>query len=103
MDREEKQRKIEECRSSGMTAKAWCENEGIGYRTYINWVTQENRSRKATEGKQRWAILEPAKELEKNSDYSEVRLECGRWKIFIGCDFNPDLLANVLRAVSTVC
>jgi len=30
--------KIEECRSSGMTSKKWCETNGINIKTYYYWL-----------------------------------------------------------------
>jgi hypothetical protein len=30
--------RIEECRASGMTAKAWCETNGINIKTYYYWL-----------------------------------------------------------------
>ena len=102
MDRNEKQKLIEECRSSGMTAKAWCEEKGIGYRKYVGWASQINKSEKASE-KQRWVALELRKGTESEHRLNEIRLECGRWKISIGSGFDPGLLADVLRAVSAVC
>ena len=32
--------KVAQCRSSGMTVRAWCEREGIGYKTYYRWERQ---------------------------------------------------------------
>ena len=32
--------RIAECRSSGMTVKAWCEAQGISIKTYYNWEKQ---------------------------------------------------------------
>lgn len=29
--------KVAACRSSGKTVRAWCEEEGIAYKTYYNW------------------------------------------------------------------
>ncbi|WP_407928955.1 IS66 family insertion sequence element accessory protein TnpA [Heliobacterium mobile] len=35
MTRREKQALVAECRASGLTAKAWCEEKGIDYRQYV--------------------------------------------------------------------
>lgn len=32
--------RVAECRSSGMTVKAWCEGQGIALKTYYSWERQ---------------------------------------------------------------
>lgn len=34
------QERIIRCRTSGRTVKAWCEEQGIGYKTYYRWERQ---------------------------------------------------------------
>ena len=96
--KQERQALVTECRTSGMTAKAWCETKGIEYRQYLGWATQINR-----EGKhqpQQWADVTLAKE-EYATD--EIKLNCGKWTICVGTGFSPTLLADVLRVVDSVC
>ena len=103
MGQKEKQELIEECRSSGMTAKAWCEANEIPYRQYVGWATRYNRIAKTTDATPRWAALELTKESAEEMIAREIRLECGKWKISVSSGFSPSLLADVLRAVSAVC
>ena len=34
------QARVISCRTSGRTVKAWCEEQGIGYKTYYRWERQ---------------------------------------------------------------
>ena len=34
------QERVINCRTSGRTVKAWCEEQGIGYKTYYRWERQ---------------------------------------------------------------
>lgn len=99
MHKAERQALIQECRTSGMTAKAWCEAKGIPYRQYIAWATKQNREE--TQGQeQQWVKVslpreEPATE--------EIKLRCGKWTVSLGSGFSPSMLAEVLRAVDALC
>ncbi len=48
MEAAEYEKKIEECRSSGMTIKAYCDANGIPYNTFNTWV-KRSRKRKGLE------------------------------------------------------
>jgi len=103
MSQAEKQELVKECRSSGMTAKAWCATKEISYRQYVAWATRYNRAAKAIETAPRWAALEIVKGNAEEEVETEIRLECGKWRICVGNGFSPSLLADMLRAVNAVC
>lgn len=85
---------IEECRTSGMSIKLWCEKHGITYSRYNYWV------KKLQHQPQQWAqVTVPLREATSN----EIKLHCGKWTIAIGDDISLKLLADVLRVVDTVC
>lgn len=90
---------VAECRACGMTAKAWCEIEGIPYHQYVSWATKLNRQEKQDQPKQ-WVEITLA-----NSDGStdEIKLNCGKWSICVKAGFNPLLLADILKIVNGVC
>jgi len=98
VDKKERQALVTECRASGMTAKAWCEAKGIGYRQYVDWATKLNREEQHKP--QQWADITITKE---ERSTSEIRLNCGKWTICVGTGFSPALLADVLRVVDDVC
>lgn len=99
VDKKERERLVLECRASGMTAKAWCEEKGIKYRSYIDWATALNKESQQEEPQQ-WAKVANLKEEHSSS---EIKLNCGKWTICVGAGFSPTLLSDVLRVVDGVC
>lgn len=102
MDARGRQALVAECRASGMTAKAWCEQKGIEYRQYVSWATRVNRKEQMVtrSGEQQWATVTLPKEEHVTS---EIKLNCGKWAISVGPGFSPSLLADVLRIVDGLC
>jgi len=99
VDKTERRKLVEECRASGVTAKAWCEIKGIEYRQYVSWATKVNREEKQNQPQQ-WAEITMAK---KERSAGEIKLACGKWTIYVGDGFNPLLLADILRVVDGAC
>lgn len=98
MNKIEQQALVAECRASGMTAKAWCEANGIEYRRYLYWATRLNK--KELEKPQQWADVTLAKDEQSTG---EIRLCCGKWTICIETGFSSALLSDVLKVVNEVC
>jgi len=98
MNREGRQAIVAECRTSGMTAKAWCEAKGIDYRRYVGWATKINQEEQPEP--QLWAAVTMTKD---KPGTDEIRLNCGKWTICVGTGFSPALLADVLRVVDDLC
>lgn len=98
MTKSDQQALVAECRASGMTAKAWCEAKGIEYRRYVAWATKLNREEQHKP--QQWADVTMTKAEESTG---EIRLNCGKWTIYVGNSFSPALLADVLKVVDDVC
>ena len=98
MNKQERQALVAECRTSGMTAKAWCEAKGIEYQRYVGWATKLNREEQHKP--QQWAAVTLTKE---ESATGEIRLCYGKWTIYVGTGFSPALLADVLRVVDEAC
>ncbi|MHB1406847.1 MAG: IS66 family insertion sequence element accessory protein TnpA [Desulfitobacteriaceae bacterium] len=98
MNKQEQQTLVAECRTSGMTAKAWCEAKGIEYQRYVTWATKVNREEQ--QEPQQWAEFTMKNQ---EHDTSEIRLNCGKWTICVEAGFSPALLADILRVVDGVC
>lgn len=98
MNKQERQAIVAECRSSGMTAKAWCKANSIDYRRYVGWATKINQEEQPEP--QQWAVVAMTKEEQASN---EIKLNCGKWTICVGTGFSPTLLADVLRIVASVC
>jgi hypothetical protein len=99
MTKAERMELVKECRTSGMKATAWCEAKGIQYRQYIAWATELNREGKQIQTQQ-WASVTLAKE---ESVTNEIKLNCGKWTIYVGTGFSPALLADVLKVIDVIC
>lgn len=95
----EQQALVAECRASGMTAKAWCETNGIAYSRYLSWATNVNKESQHIP--QQWVSVTRVKEADATS--SEVRLTCGKWTICVTIGFSPTLLADVIKVVDDAC
>lgn len=98
MDNRERQALVAECRTSGMTAKAWCEAKGINYGRYLAWATKLNREEQCEP--QQWANVTITNEQHTSG---EIKLNCGKWTICVGTGFNPALLSDVLKVLDVVC
>jgi hypothetical protein len=99
MNTQEKQAIVSECRSSGMTAKEWCKTKGIKYARYCGWATTVNQQSQQAKPQQ-WADVTIAKGEYPNG---QIKLHCGRLTISVESGFDPELLADILKAVNTVC
>ncbi|MCW2279182.1 IS66 family insertion sequence element accessory protein TnpA [Heliophilum fasciatum] len=97
MTPQEKEALVAECRASGTTAKAWCEEKGIPYGRYMNWAREVNR--KANHDPQQWADVT----LVKEQPCDEIKIQCGKWSIGIKSGFDSNVLTEVLKAMDTVC
>jgi transposase-like protein len=100
MTKAEKMELVKECRTSGITAKAWCQEKGIQYRQYIAWATELNRERSKQIEPREWASLTLVKEEEGTN---EIKINCGKWTIYIGSGCNPAILADVLKVIDAIC
>jgi len=99
MTKEEKAALVAECRASGMTAKEWCRQKGIKYSQYCGWASMVNRKSRQNE-EQQWADVTM---LQEEAFNDEIRIHCGKFNIFVGPDFNPTLLVEVLKVVQGLC
>jgi len=97
----EKEALVAECRASGITAKAWCEDKGIKYRSYIDWASKINKeNRQSPPDVLQWAEVTISKQ---EPSSGEIKLICGKWTISVNSGFSASLLAEVLKVVDEVC
>lgn len=91
--------RVVECRSRGMSAKAWCEQAGIKYTRYMSWASRYNREEKQPESKWAEITVSPSPSI---AD-SEVKIVCNKWTVVVSPGFDPSLLTDVLKTVSSIC
>lgn len=101
--------KVAQCRSSGMTVRAWCEREGIGYKTYYRWERQilslsRQALKKAGEAELAkidnpvFAEISPAKvQMQQSGIAAVVKLNGNEIVFYAGTD--PDLASAILRGI----
>ena len=104
MEISEKLRLVEECRSSGITAKEWCQSKGITYRRYMSWASLANKTQEPDpEEHQSWVALEIPKATVNGARADAISLELGKCRIVINAGFDPSTLESIIQVVQTVC
>lgn len=101
--------KVAQCRSSGMTVRAWCEREGIGYKTYYRWERQilslsRQALKKAGEAELAkidnpvFAEISPVKvQMQQSGIAAVVKLNGKEIVFYTGTE--PDLASAILRGI----
>lgn len=85
---------ISDCRSSNISARAWCKKNGYKYTAYCYW------NKKLSKQKQQWVqIVSGSETIIKD----EISLQCGKWTITVNEGFSAKLLGDVLQVVNSVC
>lgn len=85
---------VAECRSSGMSAKLWCEQHSIRYGSYLYWTKKLK--------KQKWVQV-PVQGTVKSDENKCVKLNCGKWTVEVDNETSVQLLRTVLQVVNEVC
>lgn len=104
---------IQECRSSGMTNRAWCDQNDVNEKQFYNW--QRRVRKEAFQELQEAASSDhhpPGRLVELPAPHSrepvsdhrppDLVLKYGQFTLEIQGDVSPDLLDLVLKAVSHV-
>ncbi len=89
---------------------AWCNEKGIPYTTFKNWVNKEASSEEGDIAPAvQWADVTPVAEgtgafdgVAECPPPPRIRLTSGCFEICVESGFDPKVLAGVLRAVSEV-
>lgn len=93
---------IEECQSSGLKIKHWCEKNGITYRQYRYWFKKlQNQTKQWAQVAVNDVSTESIESI--NSISSEIKLYCGKWTITVENEVSLKLFSDVLKAVDAVC
>ena len=99
---------VKDCKSSGETVAAWCEEKGVCPKTYYYWqkkvreaACQELTLRQET-GLEALPFAECKLSNESDSDAAvKLRLSCGTLEIQNGAD--AAVIENTLRALKNLC
>jgi len=94
------QRQIEAWRSSGLSRKVYCEQNGIKISTLDYWCQKLRPSGKENAtGKTSWIPLR----IDEDEPSSGIDLRIGRITVVIKPGFDPALLSELLRTISALC
>lgn len=98
--------RIAECRQSGQSVKAWCEQKGLKSSAYYYWVKKIKVSEKeeAVDNSSPFAeviLLRESKisSLEIQPSKAELSLSFGKFSIGIPNGFDPVTLAEIVRVL----
>jgi len=99
--------RIEECRQSGLSVKAWCLQSGVKNTSYHYWVKKFKIMEQQEAGDNTFAevVLLPEgnnSTKEKSSMKSEFPLSFGDFSIGIPDGFNPITLAELVKVLRTL-
>lgn len=96
--------RIEDYRSSGLTAAKWADNKGIAVhklRYYINKFNKEKKQNSNKEPKElKWASVVPIAPLAEDKANNPLRIIIGKATIEVVPGFDKDVFESVIRILS---
>jgi hypothetical protein len=90
--------RIEDYRSSGLTAAKWCESKGYKLSRLRYWINKFNKEKKNNESASRWVSVEVSKPVV--SEASPIKVTIGKVSIEISSGFDPAAFEEVVRILS---
>ena len=88
-------------RSSGLTAREWCETTGCTIGGLKYWIGKFNKAEKRVRARTEWA--EVAIAASNPSKSSVLSIHVGAARIDVASGFDASLLSEVLRVVTQAC
>lgn len=89
---------LQEWQKSGLTQRAYCEQRGLGLRTFNNWKTSRMPGVQSTSRKSEEFIkMKPA--VVRTELATAIGISIGRYKITVEGTFEPAVLAEVLTVL----
>lgn len=100
--RKEWEQRIAIYKTSGMTQSKWCETNDLSYHQFKYWLKRLNTTTKVKESNSMWIPITIDDDLRpiKNDN---LQIKVGQAIIEVKPDFNPTFLANVVKALQTLC
>lgn len=89
---------IQALQESGLTRRAYCEQNQVKLATLGYWCQKFNSSAKSRRPENGWIPVQIREE-----EHSGIDLRIGRVNIAVKAGFDPLLLADVLRTINAVC
>lgn len=96
--------RINNYRSSGLTAVRWAEENNLSVhklRYYINKFNKEKKQQADQESKEaQWVSIVPKKPISNHENANPLKVAIGKATIEIGTGFNEDIFESVVRILS---
>lgn len=93
--------RIEDYRSSGLTAAKWAEDKGVAVhklRYYINKFNNEMKSQESNE--LQWTTVVPIDSVQKNKSDNPLKIIVGKATVEVVSGFDKDTFESVIRILS---
>ena len=87
--------RLEQCKSSGMTVKAWCETQGCSLNQYYYWKRRFSVSTANLATPSQWVQVN----VVETDTTPAINLYIGQARIEVQQGFNPTLLQEVVAAI----
>lgn len=96
---------IEGYRTSGKSAEKWCEEQGFKVHQLRFQISKRSKMKKDINTKK--VSFLPIEVIPESNDYSDystsISLKIGKIEICISDNFNPNLLAEVIKTLQPLC
>lgn len=100
--RKEWERRIALYKRSGMTQSKWCEVNDLSYHQFKYWIKKVNASTNTIKTNSKWIPISIDHEPN-HSQNESLHIKIGQAIVEVKPDFNPTLLANVVKVLQTLC
>lgn len=93
--------RIEEYRSSDLTATKWCESKGYKISRLRYWIHKFNKEKANSESTSNWAAVEVSSPVV--YDVNPIKVTIGKASIEISSGFDSSAFEEVVRILSEKC
>lgn len=100
--REEWERRITLFKSSGMSQKKWCQVHHVSIHKLKYWLYKANKPKQVQDAQPKFIPVTVEEELPAYEN-NTIQVKVGQAVIEVKPDFNPDLLAKVIKVLKTTC
>ena len=99
---EEWERRIALFKASGMSQKKWCQVHHVSIHQLKYWLYNANKPKRVQDTNPKFIPVTVEEELP-TYENNTIQVKVGEAVIEVKPDFNPDLLAKVIKVLKTTC
>ena len=97
------ERRIAHFKASGMTQTKWCEENGESIHKLKYWLYKIERQKRNENEKSNWVSMIIEDETTPDPSDTTLQIKIGQATIEVKPEFNPALLADVVKLLKTIC